>query len=124
MKVVYIIGPFRAENAWEIEQNIRRAEEIALEILRAGAAVICVHTMCRFYQGAAQDDVWLKADLELLRRSDAAYVMPAIWRSAGSQDEVKLCEELKIPTFGHLENIKKWLHYEGVQHEPEDDPVP
>jgi len=32
MRVVYIAGPYRAPNAWEIEENIRRAERIALHI--------------------------------------------------------------------------------------------
>lgn len=68
MRVVYIAGPFRAENAWEIEQNIRRAEEAALELWRAGAAVLCPHTNTRYFQGAAPDHVWLEGDLELLRR--------------------------------------------------------
>lgn len=28
MKVIYVAGPFRAPNSWEIEQNIRRAEAL------------------------------------------------------------------------------------------------
>ena len=114
MKVIYIIGPFRAENSWEVEQNVRRAEAIALEIWKLGAVPICVHAMCRNYSGAAPDDVWLKGDLELLKRSDAAYVLPHIWRSSGSQDEVKMCEERKILTFGHLHNLKTWLRGDDV----------
>jgi len=117
MKVVFIIGPIRAKNAWEQEQNIRRAEEVALEILKMGAAVICPHTMYRFFQGAAPDDVYLKAGLKILRRCDAAYLMPAIWRSAGSRDEVLLCKELNLPTFANLDRIKKWIYYDGVQND-------
>ena len=60
MKVVYIAGPFRGPNAWEIEQNIRRAESLALEVWRAGAAALCPYTNTRFFQGAAPDDVWLR----------------------------------------------------------------
>ena len=32
MKVGYIAGPFRGPNSWEIENNIRRAETLALEV--------------------------------------------------------------------------------------------
>ncbi len=117
MKVVYIIGPIIAENAWEIEQNIRRAETIALAIWKMGAAVICMHASNRFYQGTMSEEDFLKGDLEVLSRCDAAFVLPAIWRSEGSQKEVKLCEEKKILMFGHLDNIKKWIYYEGVQHD-------
>ncbi len=80
MKVIYVAGPFRGPNAWAIEQNIRRAEEIALVLWQTGkCAVICPHTNTRFYQGAADDQVWLDGDLELLRRSDAVCVVPG-WK--------------------------------------------
>lgn len=32
MKTVYVAGKYRGANAWEIEQNIRAAEEAGLEI--------------------------------------------------------------------------------------------
>ena len=114
MKVIYIIGPFRAENSWEVEQNVRRAEAVALEIWRMGAVPICVHAMCRNYTGAAPDDVWLKGDLELLKRSDAAFVMPAIEGSSGSQDEVTLCDERGMLVFTNLRNLKTWLYHARV----------
>ena len=30
MKLVYIAGPFRAPTPWQVEQNVRRAESLAL----------------------------------------------------------------------------------------------
>lgn len=109
MKVVYVIGPFRAENSWEVEQNIRVAEGMALEVLKLGAAVICPHTMCRFYQGAAPDELWLKADLRLLIGCDAAITVGAWMRSSGSREEVKACTGLPIPVFHNLHDLKVWL---------------
>ena len=60
MKVVYVAGPFRGPNAWEIEENIRRAERLALEVWRLGCACLCPHTNTRFFQGAAPDAVWVR----------------------------------------------------------------
>ena len=109
MKVVYVIGPIIEKNAWEIEQNIRRAETIALAIWKMGAAVICMHASNRFYQGTMSEEDFLKGDLEVLSRCDAAFVLPAIWRSKGSQAEVELAEELMLPIFGNLPNLERWL---------------
>ena len=108
MKIIYVIGPFRAGNAWEIEQNIRKAEEVALEILKMGATALCPHTMCRFYQGAAPDDVWLKADLRLLEMCDAAITVGEWGKSTGSMAEINACLH-KIPIFHSLGEVKVWL---------------
>ena len=98
-RVVYIAGPFRGANAWEIEQNIRRAEELALEAWKTGAAVICPHTNTRFFQGAAPDHIWLEGDLEFVLRSNAVLTTPDWERSVGATREVALAHEMKIPIF-------------------------
>lgn len=87
MKVVYIAGPFRGKNHWEIEQNIRRAEALALAVWRAGFAALCPHCNTRFFDGAAQDEVWLTGDLEMLRRCDAVLMTPDWTISAGAKAE-------------------------------------
>src|SRR3990167_5628921 len=103
MKVVYIAGPFRAPNSWAMEQNIRRAETLALEVWRKGAAAICPHTNTRFYQGAAPDEVWLNGDLEILRRCDAVLMVEGWERSQGAGAEGEYARRLGIPVFLSLE---------------------
>lgn len=71
MILVYIAGPYRAPTEWEVLGNIRRAEEVALRVWKAGAACICPHKNTAFFGGAAPDDVWLTGDLEMVRRCDA-----------------------------------------------------
>ncbi len=110
MKVIYIAGPFRGPNAWVIEQNIRRAEELALAVWRSGAAALCPHTNTRFFQGAADDAVWLEGDLELLRRCDAVLVTPDWQRSTGAQEfEVTFAGLHEIPIFYDLLLLQQWL---------------
>lgn len=108
-KVVYIGGPFRADNAWDIEENIRRAERLALEVWRAGAACLCPHTNTRFFQNAAPDDVWLIGDLSMLARCDAFLVTEDWNRSSGTRAEVTFCEKYGIPVFYKLEDLLSWL---------------
>lgn len=100
MRVVYIAGPFRAANAWEIEQNIRKAEEAALALWRSGYAVICPHANTRFFQGAAPDDVWLEGDLEILRRCDVICALPGWENSVGAVAEVNLARDLGLEFMG------------------------
>lgn len=109
MKLIFISGPFRAPNSWEIEKNIRRAEALALEVWKLGAAVICPHANTRFFQGAAEDDLWLKGDLEMLRRCDAV-MLTDTWRgSAGAKTEVAEAQHRQIPVFERLGDLWEWL---------------
>jgi len=87
MQVVFVSGPFRAPTQWGIETNVRHAEEVSLKLWQKGYAVICPHTMTRNFQGAAPDEVWLKGDLELLRRCDAIYMLIGWPHSTGARDE-------------------------------------
>jgi hypothetical protein len=106
MVMVYVAGPFRGPNHWEIEENIRRAERLALEAWKLGCAVICPHTNTRFFQGAAPDHVWLDGDLEMIRRCDVVLMTPDWERSEGAQAERRLALQLEIPVVYSLEELK------------------
>ena len=99
MKLAYICGPFRAPNAWEIEENIRRAEVVALKAWKAGFAVICPHTNTRFFDGAAPDEIWLNGDLEIMKRCDLVILVEGWDLSLGALKEIERAEELGIPVF-------------------------
>lgn len=109
MKVVYIAGPFRGPNSWEIECNIRRAEELALSAWRAGYAVICPHTNTRFFQGAGPDQIWLEGDIEILRRCDAVLLTEDWQRSSGARAEVDVAKAQGIPVFETLAALQEGL---------------
>ena len=99
MKVVYIAGPFMASSAWEIEQNCRRAEMIALNVWRAGAVAVCPHAMTRHYVGTLPERTWLDGGLELLRRCDAV-VLADGWRTShGAKEEAREAARIAIEIF-------------------------
>lgn len=115
MKVVYIAGPYRAKNEWNVVCNIRNAEHLALAVWRAGAVALCPHKNTALFGGAANDSVWLKGDLELLRRCDAV-VLTDDWRdSSGTIDEVLFAIQHNIPVFTLFINLVYWLEYEKVR---------
>jgi hypothetical protein len=109
MRVVYVAGPFRGKSSWEIELNIRHAEELSLEVWRLGAAAICPHTNTRFFQGAAPDEVWLSGDLEILNRCDAVILTDNWDRSSGARKEKEEAEKAGIPVFSSLSRLAEWL---------------
>ncbi len=92
-QVVYVAGPFRADSHWEIEGNIRRAEEYALLLWLEGYAVICPHANTRFYQDVAPDETWLDGDLEIVSRCDIIAMVLGWEKSSGSREELKKARE-------------------------------
>ena len=114
MIVVYVAGPFRGENHWDIAENIRNAERLALEVWRLGAVAICPHANTAHFQGAAPDDVWLEGDLELVRRCDAMIMTPDWERSTGAREEFRFADKIvKIPIFHSTKQLAEWLNHEG-----------
>jgi|SRR5580704_2997662 hypothetical protein len=109
MKLIYVVGPYRAEGHWQVLENIRRAEALALEVWRLGAACICPHKNTAFFSGAAPDQLWLDGDLEMVRRCDALVCVPGWERSSGSRGEVALANELGIPVFQTTDELKQWM---------------
>jgi hypothetical protein len=109
MKVIYLAGPYRGATEWDVVQNIRRAEALALEVWKLGAACICPHKNTALLGGAAPDELWLQGDLELLRRCDAV-ICTADWsRSAGAINEVALARETGLPVFETIDELRLWL---------------
>ena len=113
MKVVYVAGPFRGPDSWTIENNIRRAETLALEVWRLGAAAICPHTNTRFFQGAAPDNVWLDGDLAILGKCDAMLMTPDWERSGGARAEHDYAAERHMKIFYDLKSLGEWLYVES-----------
>lgn len=110
-KVIYIAGPFRAANAWEVELNIRCAEELALEVWRVGGVALCPHLNTRHFSGTMPDEVWLAGDLELLHRCDAVMLVPGWESSKGANHEVAVAINNGIRVFYEEDflKLKKWI---------------
>lgn len=109
MKAVYIAGAYRARTPWATEQNVRRAEELALTVCAMGAVSVCPHTMFRWYQGTFQDRYWLDAGIELMSRCDAVVLVDGWETSEGTKGEINQARLRGIPVFGDLEDFSDWL---------------
>jgi hypothetical protein len=113
MKVIYTAGAFRGADSWQMENNIRRAEEIAIEIWRLGAVPECPHTQNRFFQGTLPDKVFIEGTLEKLRRCDICFMIPGWENSVGAKGERDFAFLHGIPVVYRLEELREWLMMGG-----------
>lgn len=105
LRVIYIAGPFRGKNAWEIENNIRRAEEVAFKVWEAGFVAVCPHANTRYFNGALPDTVWLPGYIDLLLRCDAVVMVPGFARSSGAMKELQTAVDNNIPVFMNVQGL-------------------
>lgn len=109
VKVVYVAGPFRAPTPWEVESNIRVAEGVGLDVIRAGACAVIPHTMYRYFDKTITDGFALRASATMLSRCDAVMLCPR-WRdSEGTLDEITEAKRIGIPVFEFMPDLRRWL---------------
>lgn len=123
MKVVYVIGPYRARTPNLIYHNIHEARAVAEELWERGYAVICPHLNSAFMDGLVPDDAFLRADHVLLRRSDAFALVKGWQASEGSREEVRLALDWGlefVPTRKGVRVLKLegWLEHAKRAAEP------
>lgn len=109
MKLIYIAGPFRAEDAWEVHCNVHRAETAAREVARLGGFPVTPHSIGAHFDGTETAAFWLDGTKELLRRCDGILVLPNSERSAGTQGEIKEAARQRIPVFETMLSLELWL---------------
>lgn len=109
MKMVYIAGPFTADTAWDIEQNIRVAESMAYDIVRIGAFPVCPHANGRFFHGLQTPDYWYEGTLELMRRCDGVMLVKNWQRSKGAVKEYEEAMKRHMPIFDNIPCFEQWI---------------
>ena len=105
VEVVYVAGPFRAATGWGIEQNVRRAEQVALEVARRGYTYLCPHMNSRYFHGEGSEAYWIEATQKLMRRSDALVLVKGWEESQGTLGEIKEAKWLGMPVFERVEDL-------------------
>ena len=117
MKIAYIAGPYRGKTAWEVAQNIRRAEIVGLEVARAGVMPLIPHANTAHFDGELIGSFWIAGTLELMRRCDMMIVLPRSESSVGTQAEIavwrsEMCDQPVYLMSDDADEFKvmNWLH--------------
>ena len=106
MPVIYIAGKYRDVNSWQVEENARRAERIALDVAMSGFVPLCPHAMYRHYDGTMSDQFWIDATMALMRRCDAVVIAGSDWlTSEGTRGEIAEAERLGISVYYSVEQL-------------------
>lgn len=116
MKIVYIAGPYAGpthdgKSYYEISRNILEAREWAKRVIEAGAFPFTPH-LNSFHMELDVErsaDWWREADLEMLRRCDAIFLMPGWEISKGARMEKQFAESIGLPIFYGMADVKEWL---------------
>lgn len=116
MRLCYLAGPYRSKDGViGIRRNIWCAEEVAIQLWQTGLAVISPHKNTALLDGSAPDDVWLKGDLEMIRRCDFIVVLPGWEKSEGTNAEIDFAHEHKIPVYYWPADKDEIIHQAQVE---------
>ena len=114
MKLVYIAGKYTAKTYSEIENNIKKAEAKAVELIAKrgleGYYPITPHLNTahfEIYEPALPIDYnyWIGGTAELLKRCDCILMMDGWEDSSGARGEKELAEKLSMPIYYSVEEI-------------------
>lgn len=108
--MAYVSSPYRSASEWGVYLNIHRAKLVAMDLWKAGFAVICPQANTAFFGGECEDGTWLKGDLEIIRRCDCVVCGPGWQYSAGALGEIELARSIGHPVFEDVQSAIRWLN--------------
>lgn len=118
LPLIYVAGKFRAKSWWEMEQNIREAEDVGMRLWDAGVPAIIPHCNGRFYHGIGSDEIFLCGTLRMMAACDAVVVANEDWESSeGTVGEVLEAQRIDLPVFfwpwpHQVREFEQWLEAE------------
>jgi len=100
--LVYVIGAYSGN----IEENIEKAENVSISLIRNGYHVITPHKNTAGYEKYQNNllapglyityQTWIEMDLNIMSRCDAVYVMDNVSESNGSKIEIEYAKKLGL----------------------------
>lgn len=114
MELIYIAGKYTAKTYSEIDNNIKKAELAAVEVISKlglkGWFPITPHLNTahfEIYEPALPIDYhyWIDGTAELLKKCDAILMLPGWEESSGARGEKEIAEKLGIPVFYNVDEI-------------------
>lgn len=110
--IMFISGPISAPTNKEIQYNVKRAELVALNIMKKGWLVLSMHSCYHWVQHVPKEERptwkdWINHDLNALYHATAVFVIRKEdgTLSAGTQIEVELAKKLNLTTYVHLIDV-------------------
>lgn len=104
--VVYLAHRIRdPRGPWYVEEHIRAAEKVSLQLWQMGFAVITPGSGTRWFESVVPVETLLQGDLEILRRCDLVVTAPGWEPSLGVVGELKEAHKVNIPIYHYPECV-------------------
>lgn len=101
----YVCGPYRAKTIFGVYENIQRAKDRSVELVKSSIYPVVPHLCTAFLDGLAEDDeFFLPSVMELMRRCDAVYLVKGWEKSSGAVEEVKEAFRMDIDVYDENNN--------------------
>jgi len=107
--VVYISGPLSANTADGWWSNVTYARFQCRRLWVLGVTPICPHLNNLFMEEAISYEEFLRGDLELVKRSDAMYMIGDWEDSRGAKAERDYAISISKPVFSDLTQLRWWV---------------
>ena len=114
MPFVYIAGPYRAKDGrhdatayFEIDENIRIAEQVFIQLAEAGIPAFCPHLHSAHGEvkyPQITPDFWYELNLAILDHAAALFLLPRWRESTGAKEERRYAISKNIVVFGDEES--------------------
>lgn len=108
-RLVYVAGPYTADSAHEVFNNILRARVAAVELWRADRVPIVPHLNSAFMDGVVSYEKFIEGDLEILRavaKAGGCVLLVGRWeKSKGCIVELEEAQRLNMRIFQTLEGL-------------------
>lgn len=92
-RLLYVIGAYSGD----VENNIKKAENVSINLIRNGFHVITPHKNTSGYEKYEDDNItyrtWTEMDINIMLRCDAVYVMNNWVNSEGSKNEIEIAKK-------------------------------
>lgn len=105
MKLVYLASPYSGKDENEIWHNVIKAHQKAAEVWQAGFVCISPCSNTAFFGG--DYDLYLKGDMEIIKRCDAVLLNDGWENSKGCQMERSFAESMGIPVYEDIDHLQK-----------------
>ena len=113
---IYVAGPYSApadetdpsRRQLILDNNIRKATEVAIEIARRGHVPFVPHTMMQGWDtsyGVERNEI-MRVAKKWLERCDALFYMAP---SPGTDEEREFATKLQLQVFYNLDDVPLWL---------------
>jgi len=109
---IYVAGAYSADNVIDVLSNIRKGNQVAAKLLKAGFAPFSpfIDYQFSFFEDITVDEYY-DYSIAWLLVSDAMLVLPGYENSKGTLREIEIATKSSIPVFYYQNNFIELIMY-------------